>query len=345
MPETDGLELLRLLGETNFGGDIVLFSAEDSQTLQMAKTLARARGLSVLGAIEKPLQKEEMLRVLSNHAKKTPVQSRRRQVEKLDITDDMLSQAIDTHQIKPWYQPKIRVEDLHPVGVEALARWPNSSYGPISPGVFIPIAEESELIDELTFSIIEQAAQTEQQWRQQGIDLKVAVNLSMNSLHNADFLEHLTRVVEQAGGDLAYMQLEITESQLMEDLVLPLEVLLRLRMKKVRLSIDDFGTGHSNFSQLRDLPFDELKLDRSYVSLDDDSEKSSAILESSVEMANKLKMTIVAEGVENLEEWLRVERLGCHQVQGYFTAKPMPGEEIPAWLQSWPDIRKALFGR
>jgi EAL domain-containing protein (putative c-di-GMP-specific phosphodiesterase class I) len=116
-----------------------------------------------------------------------------------------------------------------------------------------------------------------------------------------------------------------------------------LRLKKVRLSIDDFGTGYSNLSQLRDLPFDELKLDRSYVHGGEDWKRAAAILESSVDIAKKLGMTIVAEGVETLDDWRWVERLGCDQVQGWFTAKPMPGDQIQSWIESWPETCRGLF--
>ncbi len=341
MPDADGLELLRYFDETGYSGYIILFSGEDSQTLAMAETLAKARSLTILGAIEKPIRKERLLRLLAGYA--GPGQGAKRRIKDSSITPEMLEEAIERGEIVPWFQPKIRVADRIPVGVEALARWPNSAHGPIFPQDFIPVAEEHGLIDRLTFSIIAQAARIERQWRQQGIELKVAVNLSMESLYDHGFPDCLERVVKDAGGDLEHFQLEVTESQLMEDLVRPLEALLRLRMKKIRLSIDDFGTGHSNLNQLRDLPFDELKLDRSYVS-NSDNERTKVILESSAEMAKKLNMTIVAEGVENIEEWRRVERLGCDQVQGYFAAKPMPGEEIPAWIEAWPEMRRILFG-
>lgn len=341
MPDADGLELLRRFDETSYGGDILLFSSEDNQTLKMAESLARARKLSVLGAIEKPIQVEKLLELLSkleNHdrvAKTAP--------EGVSVTPHMLEQAIKAGEIKPWFQPKIRITDRMPIGVEALARWPESAQGPVYPSDFIPVAELHRLIDKLTFSIIEQSAGTEQQWRRQGIDLKVAVNLSMNSLYDEGFPDRLEKRVMAVHGDLSRLQMEVTESQLMENLVRPLEALLRLRMKKVRLSIDDFGTGHSNLNQLRDLPFDELKIDRSYVQATNDDGRTGVILESSVEMAKKLGMTIVAEGVETLEEWRRVEQLGCDQVQGYFTARPMPGDEIPAWIQAWPELRETLF--
>ncbi len=340
MPDSDGLELLRRLDEMAYRGDILLFSGEDNQTLTMAESLARARNLSVLGAIEKPVQVERLLKLLSNCKNQDlPTMT---SSESIIVAPEMLQQAIQAGEIIPWFQPKIRIADHTPIGVEVLARWPNSSIGPIFPDSFIPVAEEHGLIDELTLSIVEQAIKVDKQWRQQDIDLKIAINLSMDSLHNEGFTERLEDTITRAGGDIACLQLEITESRLMEDLVNTLEILLRLRMKKVRLSIDDFGTGHSNLSQLRDLPFDELKLDRSYVS-NSDQDRTRTILESSIEMAKRLDMLIVAEGVETLEEWQRIAQLGCDQVQGYFAAKPMPGEDIPEWMKEWPDICKKLF--
>jgi EAL domain-containing protein (putative c-di-GMP-specific phosphodiesterase class I) len=180
-------------------------------------------------------------------------------------------------------------------------------------------------------------------WRKQGIELELAFNISMNSLQNVKFPDILEKRIIEAEGNFTHLKLEVTETQLMKDLVQPLETLLRLRMKRIKLSIDDFGTGHSNLQQLRDLPFDELKLDRSYVQSGNKEERTRLILESTVDMAKKLGLSIVAEGVENLEEWLRVEQLGCDQVQGYFTGKPMPGEKIPNWIASWPRKRLELF--
>ncbi|MES9870547.1 MAG: EAL domain-containing response regulator [Sedimenticola sp.] len=341
MPDADGLELLRKFDDMGYRGDILLFSGEDNQTLTMAESLAKARGLSVIGALPKPLQPEKLLESLSRCTGQGTLQKRAH--EGVDVTPDMLDKAIDAGELKPWFQPKIDIATRMPVGVEALARWPDSSHGTIYPGDFIPVAEQHGLIDKLTFALMAQAAGIENGWQKEGIELKVAFNISMNSLHDPAFPDTLDRVVTDAGGQLSHFQLEVTESQLMEDLVRPLEVLLRLRMKKIRLSIDDFGTGHSNLTQLRDLPFDELKLDRSYVNPDAHGDRTGVILESTVQMAKKLGMSIVAEGVENKEEWTKVEALGCDQVQGYFTARPMPGDEIPAWMAGWPDLRERLF--
>ncbi len=341
MPDTDGLALLRRLHDMQYNGYILLFSGEDEQTLKMAESLARARNLKVLGSISKPIHPDKLVDLLSEYAELTHTGSKSQ--ARVDISPLMLEQAIDNKQIKPWFQPKISIQDRLPVGVEALARWPSSNQGPIFPGDFIPLAEQLGLIDRLTFSIIEQAMAMESQWLAQGKALKVAVNLAMHSLYDERFPDRLEKTVKNANGNIESLQLEVTESQLMEDLVRPLETLLRLRMKKIKLSIDDFGTGHSNLNQLRDLPFDELKLDRSYIHSNQNAGRTAVILESSVEMARKLNMSTVAEGVETLDEWTLVENLGCDMVQGYFCARPMPGDEIPAWVDRWPEIRASLF--
>lgn len=343
MPGVDGLELLKRFDEMAYSGDILLISGEDAQTLQMAESLAHARGLSVVGSIAKPIQAETLSNILSQlslqerNTKKTAA-------EGMAITPKMLESAIEAGELKPWFQPKIDIANRIPVGVEVLARWPESSIGPIFPDTFIPVAEKHGLIDQLTFSLVEQAIKIDQGWRQQNIDLEMAFNISMNSLYDEEFPDKLEQHVMKACGSIDQIKLEVTETQLMEDLVRPLEALLRLRMKKVKLSIDDFGTGHSNISQLRNLPFDELKLDRSYVHSGVNDERTDLILESTVEMAKKLDMSIVAEGVETLEDWIRVEQLGCDIVQGYFSARPMPGDEIPGWIASWPKLRDELFG-
>ncbi|MCG7910951.1 MAG: EAL domain-containing protein [Candidatus Thiodiazotropha taylori] len=341
MPDMDGIELLRRFDEVGYSGDILLFSGEDNQTLSMAEGLAKARRLSVLGSIGKPVQPKRLLELLAGRRGPSPRRAKSSQAS--HVTPAMLEAAIDAGSLEPWFQPKIDIATRQPVGVEMLARWPNGPRGPVYPDEFIPVAESSGLIDRLTFMLIAKTVVAERAWRAQGLQLKVAVNLSMESLQSLDFPQRLEAVVEEAGGSLGSIQLEVTESSLMEDLVASLDVLLRLRLKKVRLSIDDFGTGHSNLSQLRDLPFDELKLDRSYVR--GEGERSRAILESSVEIAKKIGMSIVAEGVETLEDWRLVEKLGCDQVQGWFCAKAMPENEIAEWVGSWEQTRENLFSR
>ncbi|WP_036231284.1 EAL domain-containing response regulator [Marinobacterium jannaschii] len=338
MPDVDGVEFLRHFEEINYQGFIILISGEDRQTLSMAENLGRRRGLSVLGALNKPVSAHCLQAVLKNLiAFDEPARRSASSAERPEVTIDMLERAIDAGELEPWFQPKIDLKSLEPVGVEALVRWPTSGRGMIYPDEFIPVAERSGLIDRMTFLVVEKALKAQMHWQSCGLNLSTAINISMDSLQNLEFPDSLGTLVSQLGGEIGGLHLEVTESQLAEDLARPLEVLLRLRLKKVRLSIDDFGTGHSNLTQLRDLPFDELKLDRSYVQEALRGGKAAAILESSVELAKKLGMTVVAEGVETLQEWRCVERLGCDQVQGYFAARPMPAEELPLWVNNWAE--------
>jgi len=341
MPDVDGVELLRRFDEASYQGDIILFSGEDEKTLTMAESLARARKLSVLGSLEKPLDPVKLGELLQ---KSTLIQIPRATSKRRDpVTAEMVEQAIEQGEIEPWFQPKIDIASRTPVGVEALARWPASSRGPIFPDEFIPVAEQAGLIDRLTYLMLEKSLQASKSWRKQGVDLKIALNISMDSLYDASLPDRLCQIIADQDEPVDRYQLEITESRLMENLVIPLEVLLRLRMKKISLSIDDFGTGHSNLAQLRDLPFDELKLDRSYVQASGDNGRGHAILESSIEIANKLNLCTVAEGVETLEEWRLIEAMGCDQIQGYLVARPMPAEKIPEWVSQWPDLCEEIF--
>jgi EAL domain-containing protein (putative c-di-GMP-specific phosphodiesterase class I)/CheY-like chemotaxis protein len=343
MPDTDGLELLRHFEEHGFDGDIILFSGEDRKTLKMAEALANARQLSVLGAIEKPLHPATLQQLLAQERKQKS-NTKSAPEKSVKVTPDMLEEAIENGEIVPWFQPVIDTTNYRPIAVEALSRWTTKSGQSIPPIDFIALAERHQLIDKLTYSIIEQAATLDNQWQKQGIDLKISINIfSITSFYNLWFPEYLDMAVTGFGGALNRFQLEVTETQLMQDLVRPLEVLLRLHMKRVGLSIDDFGTGHSNLTQIRDLPFDEIKIDRSYIQSSAQSERGDVILKSSIEMAKELGLSIVAKGVESEKDWERVVKLGCDQAQGYYIAKPMPGDDIQPWVESWSLRSKRLF--
>ena len=342
MPDVDGVELLRLLDEKNFKGDVVLFSAEDGRTLSMAESLAKARELSVLGAISKPLKVDELTLLL---AKRGKVLRRTSQNSPDLVTVEDLIAAIEAEELEPWYQPKVDIASKKVVGVEALVRWVRKDKGMVFPDAFIPVAEANGLIDALTFLVLKKSAEMQSYWQKQGLNLKIAVNVSMDSLYGLTFPERVISCLKEHQVDPSGFQIEVTESRLMEDILGPLDVLLRLRLKKISLSIDDFGTGHSNLTQLRDLPFDEIKLDRSFVQGAAEGERAKSLLESSVDIANKLNMEIISEGVETLEDWQRVEALGCHLVQGYFVSRPLPGEDIPDWVGNWPKLCETLFPR
>jgi EAL domain-containing protein (putative c-di-GMP-specific phosphodiesterase class I) len=165
--------------------------------------------------------------------------------------------------------------------------------------------------------------------------LKVAVNLSMDNLDSLDFLDLVVELAAKAGVSPQAMELEVTESRLMGDLRVPLEVLTRLRLKRFQLSIDDFGIGNSSLAQLRDLPFDELKIDQSFVHGASKNTKLKTMFDSSLGLAKQLGMNVVAEGVEDQADWDFLCKTKCDTAQGYFIAKPMPARDLPDWIRFW----------
>ena len=170
----------------------------------------------------------------------------------------------------------------------------------------------------------------------------MAVNISMDNMAALDFPDLVSQWAHEAGVDLSSVMLEVTESRLMKDVRAPLDILTRLRLRRVGLSIDDFGTGHSSLAQLRDIPFDELKLDRSFISGAAEDSALRAIVEATLAMARQLGMKSVAEGVETRADWDFLRALGCDVAQGYFIARPMSGTDVLGWRMGWEQRRPEL---
>lgn len=332
MPGMDGMEFVRRLVEHGYEGSLILVSGEDERTLQSARTLVQAHHIEVLGSLHKPVSPQALFQLVERwlppaHAARH-LQGKRYSVERL-------AQAIHARELVNHYQPKVSVADGHVVGVETLVRWRHPQDGLVYPDQFIGMAEAHGLIDALTQVVLAQALQDCAAWAQQGVPLKVAINVSMDNLTALDFAEQATAAAAAAGVAPQSIVLEVTESQLMKDLRAPLEILTRLRLRRFRLSIDDFGTGHSSLAQLRDLPFDQLKIDQSFVHGAHHNETLRAILYASQGLAKELGMEVVAEGVEDAEDWRFLQRTRCDLAQGYFIARPMPAENVLAWMAGW----------
>ena len=234
-----------------------------------------------------------------------------------------------------YYQPKVAVANGRVVGVEALVRWRHPVDGLVFPDQFIGVAEAHGLIDALTRGVLHETLAQAKVWREAGLALRVAVNVSMDNLHDVEFANFIGEQTANAGVAVQDVVLEVTESRLMGDLRTPLDVLTRLRLKRFGLSIDDFGTGHSSLAQLRDLPFDELKIDRGFVHDAWKNATLGAIFNASLHLARQLGMEVVAEGVEDRDDWDFLRRSGCDLAQGYFIARPMPAADLPTWIDSW----------
>lgn len=341
MPEMDGIEFMRQLASSNFVGDLLLVSGEDERILHTAEKLSRAHSLNVLGALHKPVSTAQLQLLLQNYA---GYATRKSHAAAKTYNAQELQHAITENELINYYQPKVNVASGMVIGVETLVRWQHPQNGLVFPDQFIGLAEEHGLIDELTHTVLKNALDQARRWRDQGLKLQVAVNISMDNLNSLDFPDRVVHEANAVEVPLSILILEVTESRLMKNPLAILDILARLRLKHISLSIDDFGTGHSSLAQLRDLPFDELKVDRSFVHGAYRDASLRAIYEASVVMAGQLGMRSIAEGVENQDDWSFLRTFGCDMAQGYFIAKPMPAEELPPWIAHWETRRAGIAG-
>lgn len=339
MPEMDGVELVRHLARVEYAGRLILVSGEDRQILKTVVELARAHRLDVAGSLQKPVTPDQLRDALD-----------RQSSGKIAATDtkkgyapDELASAIGNGQMIDYYQPKVDIGSGTVVGVEALARWQHPIDGVLPPAHFIDAAEEHNLIDDLTRAMLILAFRRARMWKEAGLTLSVAVNVSMDSLCRLDFPEWVAEIAEKEGVPLSTLVLEVTEGKLMKNPLAALDVLTRLRLKHVGLSIDDFGTGYSSFAQLRNVPFTELKIDRSFVHGAARDSSLQTIVDASLDIARQLDMKTVAEGVEDRADWDFLRDRACDAAQGYFVAKPLPADDIVDWIGNW-ETRYRDFG-
>ena len=328
MPGMDGIEVIRQLANDGFSGGIILVSGKDKRVLKTAENMAEVRGLKVIGSLCKPMPVHEIISLMNKYA----VAEQHASWAISNVTANELDAAIRSGEITVNYQPQVDSKTGVVKSVETLARWFHPERGMITPDIFIDIAERHDLIDALAESIIMQATRQGSIWHKQGIDLSVAINISLYNLRHLDFPDRITDIINQAGMDIKKLVIEITESRLVQDLGTYLDILSRLRLKGPLLSIDDFGTGYVSMDHLKQMPFGELKIDRAFVNGAYKDDTARAILQSSVSLAKQLEMTVVAKGVEVKEDWDLVSELGCDMVQGYYIAPPMDVETFDAWL-------------
>jgi EAL domain-containing protein (putative c-di-GMP-specific phosphodiesterase class I)/FixJ family two-component response regulator len=332
MPGMDGVEFVRKLVEHGYTGSLILVSGEDERTLHSARRLVQAHHIEVLGSLQKPVPPQALFQLVERWV---PAARRAQHLHGKGYGVERLAQAIQAGELVNHYQPKVSVSTGAVVGVETLVRWRHPEDGLVYPDQFIGLAEAHGLIDALTQVVLAQALRDSTTWAREGLALKVAVNVSMDNLHALEFPERITAVAAAAEVKPQSIVLEVTESQLMKDLRAPLEILTRLRLRRFKLSIDDFGTGHSSLAQLRDVPFDELKIDQGFVHGAHHNETLRAIFFASLGLAKELGMEVVAEGVEDAEDWDFLQKSGCDLAQGYFIARPMPADQVLDWVAAW----------
>jgi EAL domain-containing protein (putative c-di-GMP-specific phosphodiesterase class I) len=262
-----------------------------------------------------------------------------------------LRQALDAQQLHMVYQPKVSLRDGGLRQVEALVRWEDPELGPIKPSRFVPLAEEHGLIDELTLWGLRTILRQWLEWRDAGLDICIAFNISALSLQHLDFPDLVERMCRGLGVPTDRLVLELTEGAT-QPLVKLMDALTRFRIKGIGLAIDDFGTGYSSLMQLRQLPFTEVKIEQAFVADGPNSRDSRLIIQAVTELAHGLGLITTAEGVETIDQLRMVRELGCDYVQGYLVSPPLEPAALKGWVQkfrrAWPAMvaeeKLALWG-
>lgn len=324
MPGSDGVQLLHQLQQAACSADIIVISGMDQKTLHTAERLGRSHGLRMLGVLQKPI----ILRELESFLREATAKN---------ICQEDLEAAIATGELVVYYQPKIarRKNDWVIDGAEALVRWQHPSRGLVMPGDFLPLAEQTELIGPLTDYVLQSSIREASGWMKRGLRRKLAVNLSARLIKDLDFPDRLKQLLAEHDVPASMLTLELTESAAMADPTTAMDILLRLRLIDVGLAIDDFGTGYSSLRQLYELPFDELKIDRSFIQVLPDDDAARAIVRATVDMAHALDLTVCAEGVETQDALKYLESVDCDQAQGFLISRAVPAPEFEQITDPW----------
>jgi len=341
MPGMDGIEFFRHLAQRSFDGWMIISSGSDTRLLNTVSSLVQAHQLRLLGSLHKPIAQSHLLAMLIKLAEAIPDIRAHHGIQRLSV--DEIREGIKAGYVEVFFQPQISVLDGRVTGAESLVRWRHPTKGLIPPVAFISVAEDHGLIDSLTMVIFREAMFYHGEWTRQGHKLKISVNVSMDNLDQLDLPEQFAKIANQAGVDIRNVMLEMTESHLMSNLTASLEVITRLSLMGFKLSIDDFGTGYSSMEKLKQLPFDELKVDRAFVFGAAGDAAARAILDLSIRMGRAQEMQIVAEGVETQEDLAMVVAAGCDEVQGYLIAKPMSAEDFIPWKLYWENHQRKAW--
>jgi EAL domain-containing protein (putative c-di-GMP-specific phosphodiesterase class I)/FixJ family two-component response regulator len=335
MPVMDGIQLIQQLCTRGVEIPFIVASTREQALLEGVVTMAHAMGRPSTSSLRKPYDQAALDKALSHCARaaKPRIAPAAPPEKGSPIVAARLTQALAAGKVVPHFQPKVDLRTALPHGVEALARWHDPVLGQVRPDIFVAAAERHGLIQPLTLTILDQSLAQAARWRSRGLDLHLAVNLSPLLLSQPALVDELGNCLARHGARPEQVTLEITEGSVVAYEGLALGTLARLRMQGYGLSIDDFGTGFSSMQQLARIPFTQLKVDRSFVNGAHTNEHLRVMLQSAIELARRLSIVSVAEGVETMDDWALLQRLGCTLAQGWLVAKAMPGDEIPGWLK------------
>ena len=323
-PDADCTNFLTSLAARACTANVLLIGS--GAGLAAAHELGAGRGLAMCGALEKPLAAAELAAKLTALLRLGP-----------DLDADDLRRGIAGGELTPHYQPKVSratggwVVD----GVEVLARWQHPRLGLVMPNRFIPLAERTGLIADLTSTMLNAALRQLRVWQDEGLHLSCAVNLPPGLVTDLSFPDRVAASLADNGVDGRLLVLELTETATIQNPTATMAILARLRVKGIGLSLDDFGTGYSSLTQLFEMPFSEMKIDKSLVMNVPQKREATTMIRSLIELAHNLGLKVCAEGVENREALDALASMKCDRCQGYFISRPIPASEIAAFATRW----------
>lgn len=325
MPNMDGAKAIRELGQMGYKGQLVIISSLDAALRESVFQMGTLANVNVKGTLAKPLILDDLKQLVDCDQLVSS-----NNVETIERED--LLNALETRQLRPFYQPKINLSTNRVEGFEVLCRHVGNDGTVSAPAPYIQSAMTYSLIGTLTQSMIEQVTQEASSWTSHLGEFNLAINMSPACIQNPNLPDRISRKFKSAGFDPSMITLEITEDRLLENQAVIQEVLSRLRLAGFKLSLDDFGTGAAGVQQLRRFPFHEVKIDRQFVQNSVTDEFSKLVVETAVKLSNLCGMSVVAEGVET-EDMLRfVRQLGATTAQGFFYSPALAPEHVLDWV-------------
>jgi EAL domain-containing protein (putative c-di-GMP-specific phosphodiesterase class I)/DNA-binding NarL/FixJ family response regulator len=328
---TDGVEQLRWLADRQYAGTLVLMSGFDARVLCTARALGQTLGLKIEDAMLKPLRVAELEQIFE-----------RLRAADRPPTIERLREAIANDEMGLDFQPIVTRNPKVVRKMEALVRWDHPVIGRILPDQFLPVAEhDAATIDALTDWVVGAIVDAYQVLNELGINVSLAMNVSGRSLGDLTLPDRIEQRLRAGGMPPEHLIIEITEGVAYENPSRMMGTLSRLRLKGIRVSIDDFGTGYSSLKVLLQMPFSGIKIDRSFVSEMTSRRDARVIVKSIIDLAANMEIACVAEGVETEEAADLLEQLGVRDLQGYFIARPMPVEDVAAWMAKWTEVGPA----
>ncbi len=325
MPGMDGVELLRTLSEKAKNAQLCLVSGSDSRVLNGARRLGSAHGLNVVAALEKPLSIQTLDEFFKSVAK----------IIKLPEDGEDRGMALANGEFSLYYQPVVDLKTRDIKGFEALVRWNHPGKGILMPDAFIRQMSNEGLMNNLTDFVIKASIKQAASLYHSGERLTMAMNVTASTLLDLTLPDQISDICKQNKLPPEMLNLEVTESEAMRDVTRTMDVLLRLRLRNIGVSIDDFGTGHSSLSELQRMPFSELKIDKSFVTDAPTNNDGAVIAKSIIDLAHNIGLKVIAEGIEDQRAWDLLRDKGCDYAQGYLIGHPVPASDLPTWMSDW----------